>query len=323
MPDNLTYQNAMRVIAGRRQRAVTGAQQLRAQIDEALPSLRTLEIEKSRLGINAATLAANGASHDEIDAALAQSAKISAQCTALLLENGFAANALEPLWICPVCKDTGHRNGAVCNCVKELMMELRRESIDSTSLLSFCSFDKFDVSRYPDTFDRERGISARAHMQAIFDYCKAYATNFTPSAGSLYMSGYAGLGKTHLALSIASTVLALGYEVLYVSAQGAFAQIEREHFSFELRESTLESLCNAQMLVLDDLGTEHLSPYVSACIYDVINTRMNRKLPTIYTSNIADDATLVRRYTEKIASRLLGSCEPLSFFGWDLRLTEK
>ena len=159
-------------------------------------------------------------------------------------------------------------------------------------------------------------------MTDVFHYCKDYAEQFTLKNPNLYLYGYAGLGKTHLALAIASTVLQKGYNVVYVSAQNAFDAIEKEHFQSE-EGGTLATLCDAQLLILDDLGTEYLTPYVSSCLYSLVNTRVCRRLPTIYTSNIVQDADLHRRYTEKIVSRLLGNCECLNFCGEDVRLMNK
>ena len=70
-------------------------------------------------------------------------------------------------------------------------------------------------------------------------------------------------------------------------------------------------------------ATEYISPYVNSCLYSLVNTRVCRRLPTIYTSNIVNDADLQRRYTEKVVSRLLGSCETLCFCGTDIRLMDK
>jgi len=42
--------------------------------------------------------------------------------------------------------------------------------------------------------------------------------------------------------------------------------------------------------------------------------------PTIYTSNIVDSSIFEARYTEKVASRILGSCQIFKFFGTDQRL---
>ena len=50
-----------------------------------------------------------------------------------------------------------------------------------------------------------------------------------------------------------------------------------------------------------------------------MNTRLLEKRPTVYTTNIVDGKAFEARYTEKIASRLGGSCEPVLFLGQDIR----
>ena len=79
----------------------------------------------------------------------------------------------------------------------------------------------------------------------------------------------------------------------------------------------------ADLLVLDDLGTEFVTNYTVSALYELVNTRMLRRLPTIYTTNIQKEDVLRARYTEKTASRLLGSCEVLDFYGTDQRRREK
>ena len=70
----------------------------------------------------------------------------------------------------------------------------------------------------------------------------------------------------------------------------------------------------------DDLGTEYISQLTISVLYELINTRMLCHRPTIYTSNIVDSSIFEARYTEKVASRILGSCQIFKFFGTDQRL---
>ena len=124
-------------------------------------------------------------------------------------------------------------------------------------------------------------------------------------------------GHINPALAIAQTVLEKGFDVVYISAQSLFGQLERDRFAdgCPLMEAVLE----ADLLVLDDLGTEYVSPYVLSCFYNLLNTRLLEKRPTVYTTNIVDGKAFEARYTEKIASRLGGSCEPVLFLGQDIR----
>lgn len=321
MNQNELMRKAQNIVAGRRQKALTLAHEAEAAAFASVPALEELQRKKTLAGIEAARLAAVGADKASVENALAAVAALDAKRETLLAENGFCADALAPKFFCPVCHDTGRVNGNPCACIELLVRQMRQEEINNTSPLSLCSFESFDLEKYPNTVLPELGLTAREHMRAIFSYCRAYAQNFEPHATSLYLCGFAGLGKTHLALSIAREILAKGYDVIYASAQDAFDRMEKEKFSGG--GATMESMCSAELLILDDLGTEYISPYISACLYNLVNTRVNRRLPTIYTSNIVDDKSLARRYTEKIVSRLLGNCEALMFCGEDIRLQNK
>ena len=72
------------------------------------------------------------------------------------------------------------------------------------------------------------------------------------------------------------------------------------------------------LLILDDLGTEFVTPYFITVFYSLLNNRLGAGLPTIITTNITDGALLEKRYTEKISSRL-SAFIPFRFLGEDIR----
>ena len=98
------------------------------------------------------------------------------------------------------------------------------------------------------------------------------------------------------------------------------AQLGREHFNYTTNDEGLAACQEADLLILDDLGTEYISQLTISVLYELINTRMLCHRPTIYTSNIVDSSIFEARYTEKVASRILGSCQIFKFFGTDQRL---
>ena len=314
------YRRAKSAVASRRQRAGPAAQEAQRAAAREYPARAELRRRRAAAGLEAARRAAAGAPRAEVDAALAEAKRLDGERAALLGANPALAARLAPAYTCPACGDTGLVDGAVCECVHALVRAQRRAQINASSPLGLCSFETFSLEKYPETPVPELGLTARAHMAQVLEYCQYYAAHFSPEhSPSLYLFGGAGLGKTHLALSIANAVLEQDRDVMYVSAQNAFGAAERERFS-DAEGDTMDALQSAELLILDDLGTEYISPYVSSCLYSLINTRVCRRLPTIYTSNIVSDADLQRRYTEKIVSRLLGSCETLSFCGEDVRL---
>ncbi len=76
--------------------------------------------------------------------------------------------------------------------------------------------------------------------------------------------GNAGLGKTHAALAIAGIVLQKDFDVIYVSSPDFFGKLENARFdSSEDAETLLRTASAADLLILDDLGTEFVTPISS------------------------------------------------------------
>lgn len=308
------YARARREVEHRRQAAETRAEERRRQLRATTPGFEAAEAEIAQLGALAARLAADGqaeAAAEKLEALRAATQKRDKLLAALGPQGAHPA----PYYTCEECDDTGWVDGTVCGCVLEEVRRLRREEINQEGPLTLCRFESFSLDYYPEQMDDDGVlVRPRANMKAILDDCVYWAEEFGPRSQSLYMFGYAGLGKTHLALSIASRVLEKGYDVIYVSAQRAFATVAEGGDSGEL----FDSMRSADLLVVDDLGTEYLNAYIRSRLYDLVNARMGAR-PTIYTSNICSQELLEQRYDEKISSRLLGSCHLMRFWGEDIR----
>ena len=311
------FRAAQREISARRQRAVMQAEAGRRAAFAANPALAAADDAHMRAGLSLARAAALGGDMDAARAALAEADKALADAAKTA---GYSEEAFQPKYSCPLCQDTGMRNGVPCQCVADAARRLRREEINAASPLGLCQFSTFDVDRYPDTVEPELGISARAYMTKLLNYCQNYAAKFSSKSTNLLFMGRSGQGKTHLALAIADAVLEGGHDVLYTSSAALAARLGREHFDYASGDEWLTACQEADLLILDDLGTEYITPLTISVLYELINTRMLTERPTIYTTNITDQSVFVARYTEKVASRMLGGCKMFKFFGSDQRL---
>lgn len=312
------YQEAMRAVALRRQTARANAEDARAAAEAAVPSLRHAEEEVRVRGVRCALAGASGKDRTAAAAALA---KAKQDLTALLASSGRPADALEPHFTCKKCQDTGTFEGHTCICVHKLMQKLRREEIESLSSLSISSFDTMELRYYPNTMDDKLGEPVRSYMGSLLAELRAYAEEFDRSSESLMLFGNAGLGKTHAALAIAGIVLEKDYDVIYVSSPDFFSKLEALHFGANPggeEETLLQTAAGADLLILDDLGTEFNSSFFLSTLYSLLNNRLGAHLPTIVTTNITDGALLEKLYTEKISSRL-SAFVPCLFAGQDIR----
>ena len=312
------YQEAMRAVALRRQTARANAEDARTAAEAAVPSLRHAEEEVRVRGVRCALAGASGKDRTAAAAALA---KAKQDLTALLASSGRPADALEPHFTCKKCQDTGTFEGHTCICVHKLMQKLRREEIESLSSLSISSFDTMELRYYPNTMDDKLGEPVRSYMGSLLAELRAYAEEFDRSSESLMLFGNAGLGKTHAALAIAGIVLEKDYDVIYVSSPDFFSKLEALHFGADPggeEETLLQTAAGADLLILDDLGTEFNSSFFLSTLYSLLNNRLGAHLPTIVTTNITDGALLEKLYTEKISSRL-SAFVPCLFAGQDIR----
>lgn len=312
------YQEAMRAVALRRQTARANAEDARAAAEAAVPALRHAEEEVRVRGVRCALAGASGKDRTAAAAALA---KAKQELTALLASSGRPADALEPHFTCKKCQDTGTFEGHTCICVHKLMQKLRREEIESLSSLSISSFDTMELRYYPNTMDDKLGEPVRSYMGGLLAELRAYAEEFDRSSESLMLFGNAGLGKTHAALAIAGIVLEKDFDVIYMSSPDFFSKLEALHFGADPggeEETLLQTAAGADLLILDDLGTEFNSNFFLSTLYSLLNNRLGAHLPTIVTTNITDGALLEKLYTEKISSRL-SAFVPCLFAGQDIR----
>lgn len=236
-----------------------------------------------------------------------------------LVSAGFPENYLEIDYYCKNCNDTGYKDGYLCKCYKDLTIQTARESLCSVALLEQSSFEKFSLDYYSSDIDNSTQCVPREHMKTVYDICYEYAHNFKKNNRGLFFFGKTGLGKTHLSLAIADVVTKKGYNVYYSSVQSIMYKLDQEHFHNKNNdESILDDLLSCDLLVLDDLGAEFITSFTVSQLYNIINSRIISSLPTIISTNF-DFEEVEKKYSQRVASRIIGSFQPIMFFGEDIR----
>lgn len=237
-------------------------------------------------------------------------AELTARRDALLAAHGLSPADLDPQPSCPICGDTGYANGRYCECV------LRRASLDAdgSSVPPF-TFADCDMSVFSGR-DRET-------MDAAYSAMRVFCGKFPRTKNiNLLLVGSVGTGKTCLASAISNELEARGFSVVFLTAFGFNDACRRYHTSFEpSRSETLDALLDADLLVIDDLGTESILRNVTLeYLYTVVSERMNARRHTLITTNLSP-AALADRYGERIASRLFDEriCLSVALTGKDLR----
>jgi DNA replication protein DnaC len=180
-------------------------------------------------------------------------------------------------------------------------------------LMQSQSFDNFSLSYYKDDAENH------ARMKKLVTALKKYSSEFDESTYKNYLLfGNTGLGKTHLSTSVAVSVIERGFDVLYVTACSLVSDFESKQFGLRENAPDTSRYYSADLLIIDDFGTELTNQFTLSCVYDIINTRMNSKKSTIINTNLGKNE-IEARYGARIASRLFGEYIPFAFLGKDIR----
>ncbi len=240
----------------------------------------------------------------------------------LLVEQGWPVEFLDEICSCPKCRDTGIDNGGPCECLHRLYNQELTKELGVLLRSGDERFERFDLNLYSDRAE-DGGISPRENMSRVLAVCRKYADNFPQVSTNLLLQGDTGLGKTFLSACIARVVAEKGCSVCYDSASAALDAFERQKFARDPEEAEnaarrVRQMLGCDLMILDDLGTEMLTPFSVSALYTLLNTRLVNGRRIMISTNCSD-AELLRRYTPQICSRLDGEFLRLPFTGTDIR----
>ena len=316
MPTN--FERAKLVLDRRRESAEREAEQKAEELELRAPELRAINRKLSQAGLKAVKLAIAG-DQEALEKLRNENLADQERRKELLESLGSSEEALEVHYTCPVCNDTGIVENHYCDCFKRLVKSLQTETLNAVSPAGDSTCDNFNLEYYRGVTDPETGVDAYSRMGQILSYCEAYAEDFGLQSPSLILYGNTGLGKTHLSLAIANKAIEKGYNVVYGSAHNLLSEIEKEHFGrLKTDDSPEDNVLNADLLILDDLGAEFSTSFTVSMVYNIINTRILKGLPTIISTNLWYDE-ISDKYGNRVYSRIIGSYTPLEFAGRDVR----
>lgn len=295
---------------------------------EKVPGLEKLDnaIQRAVGQAIAAALRGGGDPGAAVEAARRENLTRQAQRLELLERAGIDPASLEATPYCPLCQDTGLTKQGVCRCVLDLCARENLAELGAVLDLKQMDFANVSMEWYSTAFDPEYGMSSWEAAETVLEVCKGYADRFPDRpCQNLFLYGGTGLGKTFFSGCIAKEVAAKGYWTVYVTAAELFTHWEAVKFGRDEggeRQRQMERCLRCDLLVLDDLGSEMVTPFVQSALYQLLNERMNRRLHTVISSNLTMDDVRAR-YSPQAASRLEGEYHALPFFGKDIRLQRR
>ncbi len=312
------YRQAQTILEQRRSAAQAHAATMHQKWVREIPRLREIEQQMAQSAGKVVSAILNGNNVErEVERIKAENLSLQVEMSMLLREHEAGIANFDPQYTCPRCEDTGFVGQKRCECFQTLLKELSCQALSELSGMHPLSFDDLSLDYYSAQPESKAGISPRARMREVFNYCRAYAEGFDGSDTSLLLRGPTGVGKTHLSLAIAGEVLSRGYSVVYGPVQKLLHRLENEHFGRSSGNSE-DVLTGCDLLILDDVGTEFSSSFYTSALYNIINERMLSGKPTIISTNL-NQKELTDRYGEQIASRITGTFQPIVCAGADIR----
>ena len=245
----------------------------------------------------------------------------------LLVENGLPMDYLDEIVNCPKCRDTGNGPAGPCDCLDRLYHQELTKELGVLLQSGDESFENFDLTLYSADYAPKYGCIPREMAQIALESCRKFAENFPRVSSNLLLQGKPGLGKTYLSACIARVVAGKGCSVCYDTAASALSAFERQKFSRSSEEQEqanrrVERMLSCELMILDDLGTEMVTPMSVSALYTLINTRLVNGRKTIISTNCTNEQ-IENLYGGQIASRLAGDFLCLPFAGEDIRLLRR
>ncbi|GHV14551.1 DNA replication protein DnaC [Clostridia bacterium] len=246
----------------------------------------------------------------------------------LLSANGFPADYFTVRYDCEKCCDVGYLpDDSICECLKRKIADETLKASGLAKLAKSQSFDCFKLDYYNDYTDVRGKVQTgvRQNMEENLRICREFADSFKAGedvpTGNLFMIGQTGLGKSHLSTAIACEVIAKGFDVRYDFAQKIIYAFEKERFSRTLasEKNITEEYLTCDLLIIDDLGTEHPGAMSVSSLFNLVNTRLVNEKPTIINTNLVIKE-LQDKYVDRVVSRLFGEFTVLQFYGEDVRM---
>jgi DNA replication protein DnaC len=165
---------------------------------------------------------------------------------------------------------------------------------------------------------------ARTRVQEFIDLWPG-----TDEGRGLLLMGPCGVGKTHLAVSALIEIINSNKSgrLLFSNFQDLIQEIQASFDSDQVQSKSeiLRPLLEADLLVLDELGSQKPTTFVQDILYYVINTRYNEERATIFTTNYVDEPAdgkeenLSQRIGNRLRSRLYEMAPMVKMSGKDHR----
>ena len=161
-------------------------------------------------------------------------------------------------------------------------------------------------------------------MQKPWDFSRGFDRLEKPF---LLLLGESGRGKTFLSHCMAGELLESAHSVIYYSAKDLFdrlADVKFRRGKADPDENAFDpaALTEADLLIIDDLGTEYANDFTVSEFFSILNSRVSAGKGMIISTNLSLK-NLSDSYSPRIMSRIMENFTLLHLFGKDIRIMKR
>ena len=177
-------------------------------------------------------------------------------------------------------------------------------------------------------------FEVNSNNKKVYHSLKEYSEKLSNSVErkGLILVGNNGVGKTHLACSIANELIKNGIPIIYGTLINLLVELKNSYdIDNNISEMEIIKLYEkVDLLIIDDLGKEKPSEWGLEKLFTIINSRYENNLPVIITTNY-DQNSLINRLSingeietaKSIISRLYEMCYLVKIEDRDHRIKKK
>ncbi len=305
----------------KKQRAQKERDNIVDKINSQFPRLKEIDREINILGMeNIKKISKNPKDAPKYIKELKQKYKdLEKERKEIIKENLIDKDYKTPKYECKMCNDSGHlEDGTICKCYKQALTNELYNISNLGDLLQKQNFDNFSLEFYSKEKENNKK-SPYDNMKSVYEYAKAYCKKSKKDRKNLLFYGGVGQGKTFVSSCIAKEIMDRGETVIYIRATKLLNMYEDYKFNRSDNKEILDNIYNADLLIIDDLGTENITRMGVSFIFDVLDERLLREGNTIINTNLSI-TDLTKNYTKRFTSRIAENFTVFEFYGEDLRL---
>lgn len=216
--------------------------------------------------------------------------------------------------VCPICAEEEAK-------LRQERQFLRASMHKAADIVS--AFLRDEGVSVPDIRSFDDYVPKTDKQRFAKSVCERFANGFLSrvyegkASTGICMIGSYGTGKTHLSTAILDVLRREDVPGIIVRVADLVDALNADPSKVAKR---IGSLAKVSCLVLDDLGASTLTDSEQKRIYQILDARLQAKLPTIFTSNL-DGEDFARAINGRIVSRIEGSTYKMPIVGPDHRKT--